>query len=146
MTAADGRLSLVVFSGDYDRVHYAFVMASAAAATGRAATLFLTMGALKALLAERPEGLPGWAALAATPDGRTALERDARHAETGLATLEELIAACVDFGVAVRICDMGLKAEGLARADLRTDVPVTEGGVVSFLAEAEKDGGRIVFI
>ena len=141
-----GRLSLVVFSGDYDRVHYAFVMASAAAATGRPVTLFLTMGALKVLLAERPEGLPGWAALAAAPDGTTAPERDARHAGSGVATLEELIAACVDFGVDIRVCDMGLKAEGLTRADFRDDVPVAEGGVVSFLAEAEKDDGRILFV
>lgn len=143
---ARGRLSLILFSGDYDRVHYALVMASAAAATGRPATLFLTMGALRLLLAEHPGGLPGWGALAASPDGITALERDARHARDGLATIEELLAACVEFGVAVSVCAMGLKAEGLSRADLRSDVPLSEGGMVSFLAEAERDGGRIVFI
>ena len=145
MTARD-RLSLIVFSGDYDRVHYAFVMASAAAATGRPTTLFFTMGAMKSLLAEQADGSPGWTRLAPTPDGIKADERDRRHAADGIATLEELICACVEFGVTVRVCEMGLKAEGLSVAEFRTDVPVNEGGVVSFLAEAENDRGRIVFI
>ena len=48
--------------------------------------------------------------------------------------------------VTVRVCEMGLVAEGLALADLRSDIRVTEGGMVSFLAEAEDDGGRIVFV
>lgn len=145
MTARE-RLSLILFSGDYDRVHYALVMASAAAATGRPSTLFLTMGALKVLRAAGPDGLPGWNALGPTPEGIPPRERDARHAADGLATMEELIAACVEFGVTISVCEMGLKAEGLTRADLRGDVPLTEGGVVSFLAEAERDAGRIVFI
>jgi len=34
-TVAAERLSLIVFSGDYDRVHYALAMASAALATDR---------------------------------------------------------------------------------------------------------------
>ena len=43
---AHSRLAIIVFSGDYDRVHYALAMASAAAAVSRPATLFFTMGAL----------------------------------------------------------------------------------------------------
>ena len=43
------KLSVIVFSGDYDRVHYALAMASAAAATNRAVTLFFTMAATRAL-------------------------------------------------------------------------------------------------
>ena len=37
------KLSLVVFSGSFEKVHYALVMASAALASGREATLFFTM-------------------------------------------------------------------------------------------------------
>lgn len=141
-----GRLSLIVSSGDYDRVHYALVMASAAAATNRPTTLFFTMGALRALLADRPDGIPGWAALAPAPGGETAIERDTNHSEAGIATMEELISACVDFGTTFRVCEMGLKAEGISATDFRTDVPVIEGGMVTFMAEAEKDNGQIVYI
>lgn len=141
-----GRLSIIVFSGDYDRVHYAFVMASAAAATNRPVTLFFTMGASKALLAAQADGTPGWAALSATDGGVSAIDRDAHHADTGIATLEELMEACAELDVTVRVCEMGLRAEGLVLSDFRTDMAVIEGGMVSFLAESEKDGGRIVFV
>jgi peroxiredoxin family protein len=140
------RLSLIVFSGDYDRVHYAFVMASAAAATNRPVTMFFTMGAIKALLAPHSDSSPGWAALAPGHNGKMPLERDLSHATSGIASLEELIQACVEFDVTMRVCETGLIAEGLSPHDLRPDVAVTEGGMVSFLSEAEKDGGRIVFI
>ena len=40
------KLSIVVFSGDFDKIHYALVMASAAAAIDIPATLFFTMGEL----------------------------------------------------------------------------------------------------
>ncbi|MBT5048148.1 MAG: hypothetical protein HOM58_06575 [Rhodospirillaceae bacterium] len=140
------RLSLIVFSGDYDRVHYALVMASAAAATNRPVTLFFTMGGSKALLAARPDGTPGWAALSATDDGISAIDREASHAKRGIATLEELIEACAELDVTLRVCEMGLKAEDLSLSDFRDDLDVIEGGMVSFLAESETDGGRIVFV
>ena len=53
------KLSLIVFSGDYDRVHYALITASAAAATDRQVTLFFTMGATRALLDTDADGAPG---------------------------------------------------------------------------------------
>jgi peroxiredoxin family protein len=140
------RLSLIVFSGDYDRVHYAFVIASAAAATNRPVTMFFTMGGVRALLAPRPDSSPGWAALAPADNGNSAVERDSAHEKAGIATLEELVLACVELDVTLQVCEMGLIAEGLSSNDFRTDVTVTGGGMVSFLAEAEKDNGRIVFI
>ena len=69
-------LSLVVHSGDFDKVHYALVLAASAAAIGTPATLFFTMGACRALGADSaawqamPSGLGG--------DGG---ERDAGFAE-----------------------------------------------------------------
>ena len=143
---AGGRLSLIVFSGDYDRVHYAFVMASAAAATNRPVTLFFTLGASKALLAAQAGGAPGWAVLSATDSGISAIDRDGNHAETGVATLEELMEACRELDVTFRVCEMGLKAEGLSLSDFRTDISISGSGMVSFLTEAERDGGRIVFV
>ncbi len=145
MTGRD-RLSLIVFSGDYDRVHYAFVMASAAAATNRPVTMFFTMGGIRALLAPHADSSPGWAALAPADNGESAVDREAAHARAGVATLEELIEACTELDVTLRVCEMGLVAEGLSSRNFRPELSVTEGGMVSFLAEAENDRGRIVFI
>jgi peroxiredoxin family protein len=42
-------------------------------------------------------------------------------------------------------CEMGLRAVGLKRQDLRSDVAVAEGGVVTFL-EAAEGSGPILFV
>ncbi len=140
------RLSLILFSGDYDHVHYAMAMAAAAAATARPVTLLFTMGAIHALRAEMGDGSPGWSALKPGETGDAPGARDARHGEDGIATLEELIAACNELGAAFQVCEMGMVAEHLSRGDLRSDLTIVSGGLVGFLAEAERDNGRVIFI
>ena len=90
--AAPDKLSLLVLSGDFERVHYALVLASAAAAIGMPATLFFTDRASFALAAGRPDS-PGWRSLAGEggrPGGVIDDERRAR----GVAGFEELLGAC----------------------------------------------------
>ena len=94
------RLSLIIFSGDFDRVHYAFAMASAAAATDRPVTMFFSGRALRFFLAEAADGTPGWAALAPAENGKTAIERDTELCNDGIGTIEELAMACVELNVA----------------------------------------------
>jgi peroxiredoxin family protein len=135
MPAADAsapdKLSLVVFSGDFERVHYALVMAAAAVATNKPVTLFFTMGAARALV-----GRDGWRALPGA-------ERDDELRAKGLGTFEELLDACVALGVTFMVCEMGLKALGIAPQSLRDDVPLTQGGVVTFLADASRTGAML---
>ncbi|WP_207480664.1 DsrE family protein [Arenibaculum pallidiluteum] len=134
------KLSLVVFSGGFERVHYALVMASAAAASNRKATLFFTGPALRALVAE-DDGAPGWHRLAPAEDGTSPALKDAAFRELGVAGFEELLEACVALGVTVMVCEMGLRAQGLEAARLRPDVPVQSGGVVTLLNDASDRGG-----
>ena len=105
---ADGpdKLSIVVFDGRFDRVHYALVMASAAAATSRKVTLFFTGSALTAL---KPGG---WRGL----DGE-AERTDADYKKKGVADFESLLEACRDLGVRFIACEMGLRAAGIALID-----------------------------
>ena len=139
-------LSIVLFAGGFDRVHYALVMASAAAATNRKVTLFFTGRALNTLLAADAEGAPGWHRLDPADDGSRPAERDAFFTANGLAGFEELLEACVMLKVTVMACEMGLRALDLpAGAPLRPDVPVKTGGVVTFLNDAPKTGA-ILFV
>jgi|AGTN01.2.fsa_nt_gi Uncharacterized conserved protein len=147
MPAADGtapgklspdKLSIVVFSGFFDRVHYALVMAAAAVATNTPVTLFFTMGAARAL--ERDQG---WKRLPVSEGGLDAARMDAGFREKTVATFEDLLEACVALGVTFMVCEMGLKALGMDAADLRPDVPLTQGGVVTFLADASRDGAMV---
>lgn len=131
---ARGRISLIVFSGDFARVHYALATAAAALSIGRPATLFFTMEAIRALARD-----DGWRQMPG------AVELDARHAKAGVGRFGELLDACVALGGTIMVCEMGLKAIGLERDALRGDVPVVEGGLVTFLNQLDP-GGSSLFI
>lgn len=132
------RLSIVVFSGAFDKVHYALVMAAAAVASNTPVTLFFTMWAGRALEQDQ-----GWKRLPVSEGPQTAEELDRQFQDRRVATFEELLEACVALGVTFMVCEMGLKALGMDPDALRPDVPVAKGGVVTFLADASKDGAMV---
>jgi peroxiredoxin family protein len=142
------RLSLIVYSGTFERVHYALVLASAAAAVGIPATLFFTMEACRALVEPGDDGTPAWRRLPAGEGedgerGHTAGAVDDRYTAHGVAGFDELLVACAELGVRFMVCEMGLRAKGLSRAALRDDLPIEEGGVVTFLNDASRAGAML---
>lgn len=119
-------LGILLISGTHERAHYAFVMASGAAALGRDVVLFATNAGCKALLRD-------WS-------GLTEAERDTRIQAVGVAGLEELRDAALELSVRTIACEAGLRAEGIDPALL---LPQTEvAGVATFLAAV--GSGQIV--
>ena len=148
-TTRPGKLSLVVYSGDFDKVHYALSMAAAAAAIGMPATLFFTMGACRALLPPGPTGVPAWhdmpvreEAVGGAEDGAA---RDGAYRERGVAGFEELMESCAELGVRFIVCEMGLRVMDIERQGLRSDIPIEAAGIVTFLNDASADGA-VVFV
>jgi peroxiredoxin family protein len=109
-------IGILLISGGHERAHYAFVLASGAAAIGRRVVVFATNDGCRALL---------------RGDEYTAEDR-AMQAR-GVATLAELREACAELGVTLVACEAGLRTAGLDAAALLEGVTVA--GVVSFLAE-----------
>jgi peroxiredoxin family protein len=138
------KLSVIVFSGDFDKVHYALAMVSAAVAVNMPATVFFTMEAIRALGRADADGTPRWQVLK-TGGGEAAAQADALYAERGIATFEELLGACRELGARFMVCEMGLRAIGLTTRDLRGDIAYTEGGLVTFLNDARAQGA-VVFV
>jgi peroxiredoxin family protein len=143
----DPRLGLILLSGCFDRVHYGLAIASAAAALERPVTLFATLAATRAWLADGPDGRPGWAGLPLSPDlaepglsDGAAL--DARYRAQGVGGFEELLQACAGLGVEFIACEMGLRALGVAAADLRPDLPIQRAGLATLLTRA----GQVVVL
>ena len=141
------RLCIVLLSGSFERVHYALCMASAAAALEQPVTLFVTLGALRALVAADATGRPGWMSLpgsedAAAPPGVDGAALDARNRERGVAGFEELLHACTALEVEFMVCEMGLRTLGLTPDALRSEVKLEPGGLATLLAR----GGRIVVL
>jgi peroxiredoxin family protein len=122
-------LPIIVHAPGFERVHYALVLASGAAAIGRKPILFFTGPALRALA--------DWQGL----DGA---DQDRQFRAQGVAGFEELLAACASLGVRIIACEMALKARGLTEAELRSDIAIEIAGVVTLLGAAGPAG--ITFI
>ena len=136
-------LTLVLFAGAFDRVHYALAMAAAALAIDRPVTLFFTMGALHALRAPDAGG-PGWHHLASGENGLPPEPADRALTDARLGGFEELLSACAALGGQVMVCEMGMRAVGLTMADLRDDIAFTPGGLATLLADTP--AGPMMFI
>ncbi|MGH6902142.1 MAG: hypothetical protein ACREIR_05325 [Geminicoccaceae bacterium] len=141
------RLSVVLLSGAFERVHYALCMASAAAALGRPVTLFVTLSALRAFVAEDAQGRPGWLRLPiaedlAGPEVADGGALDARYRARGIAGFEELLEACRGLEVEFMVCEMGMRALGLEPGGLRADLELQPGGLATLLAR----GGHTVVL
>ena len=122
------KLSLIIQSGHFGRVHYALVIASAALATGKPVTLFFAMEGTRALTT-----------------GYADVRQEATLTQKNLATFEELITACAEMGAKFMVCDMGLRAAQVERDQLRPDIDIAEGSAVSFLADASS-AGSILYV
>ena len=113
-----GPLGILRMSGAHDRAHYAFVVASGAAALGRETVLFATNLGCHALFQD-------WSGL------RDA-DRDARIQTAGVAGLGMLRDACMEMGVRMIACEAGLRAENLDAAALLPGVEIA--GIATFLS------------
>jgi peroxiredoxin family protein len=110
-------LGILLLAGTHDRAHYAFVLASGAAALGRRVVLFASNAGCRALLSD-------WS-------GLEDAARDARIAANGVAGFATLREAAVELGVRLIACEAGLRAEAVDAAGLLPQVEVA--GVATFL-------------
>ena len=123
-----GPLGILLLSGAHERAHYAFVLASGAAALGRQVVLFATNAGCHALFKD-------WS-------GLIDAARDERVRAAGVAGLSELREASRDLGVRLIVCEAGLRAEGLDPGRVPEGVEVA--GVATFLSAV--GSGQIVAI
>jgi peroxiredoxin family protein len=117
------RLGILLISGGHARAHYAFVVATAAAAIGRDVTLFATNDGCRGLLAD----LHGFEI------------QDKATRRLGVAGLAELRQAAFELGIRVIACESGLRLAGVTE-------PLAQGveisGMVSFLSATA--GGQVI--
>ena len=115
---SDRALGVLLMSGSHDRAHYAFVVASGAAALGREVVVFATNRGCQALCRD-------WS-------GLSDAGRDASIRGRGVAGLDTLRGACAEMGIRLIACEAGLRAEGLDASMLLANVEVA--GIATFLS------------
>lgn len=148
----DNRVSIIVFSGDLDRVLPAFIIATGAAAMGMDVSLFFTFWGLNVLKRRRdlagkgfleklfalmtPVGTEGLGVSKMNFFGIGAKMLRALMKSKQVASLEELVQMAREMGVRIIACQMSMDVLGIKKDELWDDVEV--GGVATFLADAAK--------
>jgi peroxiredoxin family protein len=145
--------TIVVFSGDLDRLMAAFVIAVGAAAMGNEVTMFFTFWGLNALRRDNPPPVKkdfmsrmfGWmmprgakraklSKLNMGGMGTAMMKRVMRNKHVG--SVDELIGHAQEFGVRLVACSMSMDVMGITPAELIEGIEV--GGVVSYLGSADE--------
>jgi peroxiredoxin family protein len=148
----DNRLSMVVFSGDLDRVLAAFVIASGAAASGMEVSMFFTFWGLTALRQKResrgktlfqklmgwmtPVGIRGLGVSKMNFGGIGAKMLRTMMRQQGVPQPEEMAQMARELGVRIVACQMSMDVMGIHKEELIDGVEV--GGVATFLGEATR--------
>lgn len=146
------RVSLVVFSGDLDRVLAAFVIATGAAALGQQVSMFFTFWGYDALRKKRVlsgKGLLEKMMAVMSPSGTRALPVSRMNffgigakmlrsmmKQKNVASLEDLMNTARELGVQITACEMSRDVMGIQDDELIDGLD--SGGAASFLADALK--------
>ena len=154
------KLSLIAFSGDFDKLTAVFTLATGAAAVGYEVNIFFTFWGLDAIKKKQGRTFLGanWltkifcfmmGGLKTTPTSRFNFcgigPKIFRYLmrKNNVATLEELVEAAKLLGVNLYACEMAMHVLGLKKEDFIPEVKDVLG-VATFLQLSE--GGRTMFI
>ena len=135
--AEQKKLSIIAFSGDFDKLTAVFTLGSGAAAVGYEVNIFFTFWGLDAIKQKQGRSFTGgnW------------LTKLFGFMMGGLknhvATLEELVEAAKALGINLYACEMAMHVLGLKKEDFIPEVKDVLG-VASFLKLSE--GGQTLFI
>jgi peroxiredoxin family protein len=148
----ENRVSIIVFSGDLDKVLPAFIIATGAAAMGMHVSLFFTFWGLNALKKRRdlsgkgfleklfalmtPVGTEGLGVSKMNFFGIGAKLLRTLMKRKQVASLEELAQMAREMGVKIIACQMSMDVLGITKDELWDGIEV--GGVATFLADATK--------
>jgi peroxiredoxin family protein len=148
----ENRASIIVFSGDLDKVLPAFIIATGAAAMGMHVSLFFTFWGLNALKKRRdlsgkgfleklfalmtPVGTEGLGVSKMNFFGIGAKLLRTLMKRKQVASLEELAQMAREMGVKIIACQMSMDVLGITKDELWDGIEV--GGVATFLADATK--------
>lgn len=148
--AAAGRVSILVFNGDLDRLLAAFIVATSAAAMGLQVSMYFTFWGLvalkkrtiyagkslpeKMLAAMSPSSPAGAGTSRLNMFGAGSVMLRAMMTARGVESLPGLIGIARELGVRLVACQMAMEVMGITPAELIDDLEF--GGGATYVAEA----------
>ena len=154
------KISIVCFSGDFDKMLAAYTIATGAAATNREVTMFFTFWGLNALKKKQGHSWLGKDFLSRAFNflmggkrnlplsrlnffGASPKLMSGMMKKNNVASLDELMEAASALGIRFYACEMSMHILGVTKEDLIDDVQEVVG-VATFLNESED--AHIIFI
>jgi len=136
------KVTIIVHSGDLDKIYSAFIIGNGALAMGMDATLFFTFWGLQRLkkgaLEKGPLSKMNMLGL-----GSWMVKR--RMKKANVAPLEKLLQDFKDLDGKIIACEMTMEVMGMTKKDLREDVIDDYGAVGTYIQEA-KESAITLFI
>jgi peroxiredoxin family protein len=129
------RTTIVVQSGDMDKLYSALIIANGALAMGMEVSLFFTFWGLERLKKGGLEKGP-LSKMHMLGLGKMMIRR--RMAKANVASLEQLLQDFKELGGRIIACDMTMEIMGVERDDLREDLIDECGGVGAYIDSARK--------
>lgn len=154
------KISIVCFSGDFDKMVAAFTIATGAAATNREVTMFFTFWGLNALKKKKGRVATGNSIMARVFNflmgglnnlplsrlnffGASPILMTGMMKKHNVATLPELVEAAHALGIRIVACEMAMHILEVGKSDMIEEVQDV-AGVATFLNESEN--AHIIFI
>jgi len=130
-----GRVTIILHSGDMDKVYSALIIGNGALAMGMEASIYFTFWGLQRLKKGGLEKGP-LSKMHMLGLGRWMIRQ--RMKKANVAALEELVRDFKELGGKIIACEMTMEIMGLHRQDLRQDLIDEYGAVGTYIEEARR--------
>jgi len=151
--AQEDKLSLIVFSGDLDKVLASFIIATGAVAMGLDVVMFFTFWGTPVLRDKKkaaggkdfmgkmfgtmlPKGAGGVKLSKMNMGGMGTTMMRTLMKKKNVASIEQLMELAAEFGVRIFVCEMSMDLMGFKREEMVDYPNLTYCGVAKFLEEA----------
>jgi peroxiredoxin family protein len=129
------KATIVVHSGDMDKLYSALIIANGALSMGMEASLYFTFWGLERLVKGKLEK-GALSAMNMLGLGKWMVKR--RMKATNVASLEKLLQDLKELGGKIIACEMTMEIMGIKREDLREDLIDEYGAVGAYIQEARE--------
>ena len=129
------KLTIVVHSGDMDKIYSALIIANGALSMGMEASLFFTFWGLQRLQRGGLEKGP-LSKMHMLGIGKSMIKQ--RMNKANVSSLERLIQDFKELGGKIIACEMTMEIMGIKKEDLREDLITEYGAVGTYIQEARK--------
>lgn len=129
------KATIILHSGDYDKIYSALIIGTGALANGMEVTMFFTFWGLQRLIKDQLES-GALSRMNLLGLGKWMVKR--RIKKAGVISLEKLLSDFVELGGKILVCDTTMEIMGIETDELRDDLITKYCAVGTYVQEARE--------